>query len=103
MLCTPLRVLLVVLQFAGGTALLVGRPAHRLAAHRLARGTTCMAGGFFEAIAQDPFGMLKNNLQQMTDQRVARISHVMLRTDPAALSQRTKGQCYELLTSWKEV
>ena len=45
--------------------------------------------------------MLRNNLMQMSDQRVARISHVMLRTDAAALSQRTKGECNELLTQWK--
>ena len=31
----------------------------------------------------------------------AQISHVMLRTDPAALGQRTKGECNELLTEWK--
>ena len=31
------------------------------------------------------------------------ISHVMLRTDPAALGQRTKGECNELLTEWKGV
>ena len=47
--------------------------------------------------------MLRNNLMQMSDQRVARISHVMLRTDPAALAQRTKGECNELLTQWKAV
>ena len=27
----------------------------------------------------------------------------MLRTDPAALDLRTKGEAYELLTGWKEV
>ena len=47
--------------------------------------------------------MLRNNLMQMSDQRVAQISHVMLRTDPAALAQRTKGECHELLTQWKAV
>ena len=61
-----------------------------------------MAGNFFDAIAQDPLGMLKNNLMQLQDQRVAQISHVMLRTDPAALNVRTKGECYELLSTWKE-
>ena len=35
--------------------------------------------------------------------RAAQISHVMLRTDPAALGQRTKGECNELLTEWKGV
>ena len=40
---------------------------------------------------------------QMVDQRVARVSHVMLRTDEAALNLRTAGECYELLTGWKEV
>ena len=47
--------------------------------------------------------MLRNNLAQMSDQRVAQISHVMLRTDRAALAQRTKGECHELLTQWKAV
>ena len=31
-----------------------------------------------------------------------RVSHVMLRTDEAALEYRTKGECYELLCGWKE-
>lgn len=44
-----------------------------------------------------------NNMKQMTDQRVVRISHVMLRADPSALNVRTKGECYELLSAWKEV
>ena len=34
--------------------------------------------------------------------RVARVSHVMLRTDPESLNFRTRGECYELLTGWKE-
>ena len=49
------------------------------------------------------FDTFVTNMKQMTDQRVARISHIMLRTDPAALNVRTKGECYELLSGWKEV
>lgn len=92
-----LRLLLVVLlQLTSGAALLLpARPARSSA--------VVMAGGFFDAIAKDPLGMLKNNLQQMSDQRVAQVSHVMLRTDPAALAVRTKGECFELLTQWKDV
>jgi hypothetical protein len=49
------------------------------------------------------FDKVTNNLKQMSDQRVARLSHVMLRTDPAALNVRTKGEAYELLSAWAEV
>tara|TARA_B110001452_G_scaffold243020_2_gene226149 strand:+ start:1427 stop:2017 length:591 start_codon:yes stop_codon:yes gene_type:complete len=90
---------------AGASGMLVGvhysRPA-RAAAERSGASSVAMAGNFLDAIAQDPLGMLKNNLMQMQDQRVAQISHIMLRTDPAALNVRTKGECYELLSTWKE-
>lgn len=94
-----LFVLCWVLFDAGASGLVVGvRPTCTSG-----RGTNvAMAGGFLDAIAKDPLGMLKNNLMQMQDQRVAQISHVMLRTDPAALNVRTKGECYELLSTWKE-
>ena len=42
------------------------------------------------------------NLKQLSDQRVASVSHVMLRTDPAACALRTKGEAYELLSAYKE-
>jgi len=93
----------------GVAALLPGaRPVSLLPGVTALRGprsprSSRLVGGLFDAIAQDPLGMLKNNLQQMSDQRVAQISHVMLRTDPAALAQRTKGECFELLSTWKEV
>ena len=90
--------LAILLQLAGGCALRTG-----LARAPQSQPRIVMVGGYFDAIAKDPLGMLKNNLQQMSDQRVAQLSHVMLRTDAAALSQRTKGECFELLSSWKEV
>ena len=60
---------------------------------------------FFEnamAAAKANIETATDNMKQMSDQRIAHISHVMLRTDPAALNVRTKGECYECLTGWKE-
>ena len=85
------------------SGLLVGLSHQPARAARRSATDVVLAGGFLDAIAQDPLGMLKNNLMQMQDQRVAQISHVMLRTDPAALNERTKGECYELLSTCKEV
>ena len=50
--------------------------------------------GLFDGIA--------DAINRMSDQRVARISHVMLRTDTEACNYRTRGECYEMLTAWKE-
>ena len=44
---------------------------------------------FFDGLG----GKLVDNLKQMSDQRVARISHVMLRTDEEAQCLRTRGEC----------
>ena len=78
------------------------------------------------AIGMSAFDDAWTNMKQMTDraypppnpptthasltvhaarcaERVARISHVMLRTDEAALNMRTAGEAYELLLGWKEV
>ena len=67
----PLRLSLVALQLAGGAALLL----HGAARPPLERRAGAVVCGLFEAmgdaIAKDPLGMLKNNLQQMSDQRVA--------------------------------
>ena len=79
---------LLLLQLGGGLALRVGAPAQS------GPGAVARAG-FFDTFA--------DNMKQMTDQRVAKVSHVMLRTDPAALNLRTKGEAYELLSAWKEV
>ena len=46
---------------------------------------------------------LFDDLTNKAGQKVARVSHVMLRTDEAALNIRTKGECYEMLSAWKEV
>lgn len=110
-----MKSLLVMLpmQLSGGLALSVGAASLR---SRISPRATVHAG-FFDQFTE--------NMKQMTDQRVARIrrgaemtaprharrsplgrarhSHVMLRTDPAALNLRTKGEAYELLTGWKEV
>ena len=63
---------LLALQLAGGAALLAGPPLERRALRNSRAAVVC---GLFDAmggeIAKDPFGMLKNNLQQMSDQRVA--------------------------------
>ena len=49
------------------------------------------------------FDQLADNIKSLTNQGpTARISHVMLRTDEAALNLRTKGECHELLSAWKE-
>ncbi len=93
--------LLLLLLLPGSTsALQAGGAASRLARQwapsRTPAAVHAMAGGNF-------FDTLTNNLKQISDQRVARVSHVMLRTDPAALNLRTKGEAYELLLGWKEV
>ena len=54
------------------------------------------------------FDQLSANLQQMGSALTPEqgngvfISHVMLRTDEAARNYRTRGECYELLSVWKE-
>ena len=54
-------------------------------------------------VALNLFENLKAQAASLTgSQPVVRISHVMLRTDEAALNVRTKGECYEMLTAWKE-
>ena len=50
---------------------------------------------FFEQIA----GKVK---QMASPAAGVRIAHVMLRTDEEALNYRTRGECYELLSVWKE-
>jgi hypothetical protein len=47
------------------------------------------------------FDQLASGLMQLGGQRL-RVSHVMLRTDDEALDYRTRGECYELLSAWKE-
>merc|ERR1719321_1758587 len=50
---------------------------------------------FFEQIA----GKVK---QMASPAAGVRIAHVMLRTDEEALNYRTRVECYELLSVWKE-
>mmetsp|Transcript_11790 Transcript_11790/g.30265 ORF Transcript_11790/g.30265 Transcript_11790/m.30265 type:complete len:176 (-) Transcript_11790:261-788(-) len=74
-------------------------PASSPPAHSGRSGASCMQASPGDGF----FGLFMGNMQQIADQRVAQISHVMLRTDEQALNIRTKGECYELLSSWKEV
>ena len=82
----------------GGTQALGIRVGTRMGARALAAPRDAAA-----PIKMSFFDQVADNMKQMSDQRVAKISHVMLRTDEAALAVRTKGECYELLSAWKDV
>lgn len=69
-------------------------PALQTSTLRLARRHRGVQMNFFD--------QLSSGLKQMGDSRTAHLSHVMLRTDEAALNYRTRGECYELLSVWKE-
>ena len=60
-----------------------------------------MMAGLFDRLAAN-IQQLGSTLTDTSSPITARISHVMLRTDDAALNYRTKGECYELLSVWKE-
>ena len=66
-------------------------------------GSIRVSGSLQKARSATPRMGLFDQLREMaTPGEKARISHVMLRTDAEACNLRTRGECYEMLSAWKE-